>query len=59
MVTARPYRVEVARGTDPNRQIRSLVIDVHLVGSRRICPAQVRCAVDPSRIVKDHVGSSG
>ena len=36
-MTARPYRVEVARGTDPNRQIRSLVIDVHLVGSRRIC----------------------
>ena len=42
----------------PNRQIRSLVIDVHLVGSRRICPAQVGCAVDPAgsrRITSDRL----
>jgi hypothetical protein len=31
----------------PNRQIRSLVLCVGLVGSRRIWAAQVGCLVDP------------
>ena len=31
----------------PDRQIRSLVLRVELVGSRRIYPAQVECLVDP------------
>jgi hypothetical protein len=33
--------------SDANRQIRSLVLYVDLVGSRRIWPAQVGCLVDP------------
>ena len=33
--------------SNPNRQIRSLVLCVDLVGSRRIWPAQVGCLVDP------------
>ena len=42
----------------PNRQIRSLVLCVDLVGSRRIWPAQVGCLVDlvgSSRVPSDRV----
>ena len=34
-------------GTNPNRQLPRLVLSVRLVDSRRICPAQVGCVVDP------------
>ena len=36
-----------ARDSNPNRQIRSLVLYVDLVGSRPIWPAQVGCLVGP------------
>jgi hypothetical protein len=42
----------LAAKTRTQRQIRSLVLCVDLVGSRRICAAQVGCLVDPD-------GSSG
>jgi hypothetical protein len=35
-----------ARDSNPNRQIRSLVLSVDLVGSRRIWPAHVGGVVD-------------
>jgi hypothetical protein len=45
----------------PNRQIRSLVLRVDLVGSRRIWPAQVGCLVDPAEgsVLPAQVISSG
>jgi hypothetical protein len=41
------FRWRAARIRTPNRQIRSLVLCVDLVGSRPICPAHVGCLVDP------------
>src|ERR687891_1802843 len=39
--------VRAARDSNPNRQIRRLVLCVDLVGSRGIWPAHVGCVVDP------------
>jgi hypothetical protein len=48
-----------ARDSNPNRQVRNLVLCVDPVGSRPICPAHVGGLVDPGRIQKEPVGSSG
>src|SRR5918994_3165797 len=50
--------VRAGGGSAPNRQIRSLVLCVDLVGSRRIWPAHVGRVVDPdgsSRVPLDRV----
>src|SRR5215208_6630015 len=39
--------LRAARDSNPNRQIRSLVLCVDLVGSRPIWPAHVGCLVGP------------
>jgi hypothetical protein len=50
--------VRAARDSNPNRQIRSLVLCVDLVGSSRIWPAHVGCLVGPDgsrRILSDRL----
>jgi hypothetical protein len=57
------------RDSNPNRQLRSLVLRVDLVGSRPICPAQVGCLVGPDgsrpivwiikRMIKAHATEIG